>query len=180
MDILQVLQTLFEDHAPETLMALFGAATSIVLFYLVWAVLRQMFGLQNRSADQEAGQDQATAALLESLVTALVTEGGHLRQAMNGILHEMLRRDEQNADMLAGLLANSQQTPSEVVQLPKPEFDHLRQAMRQTETRIVAKLSEVTYRGEGAGESKPVVPEHPTGEQTGRGTDPHETSGETL
>jgi hypothetical protein len=178
MELVRALEKLFEDHAPETLMALFGAATSILLFYLVWTVLRQLFGLQNRSADQDAGQDQATAALLESLVTALVTEGGHLREAMNGILHEMLRRDEQNAQLLAGLMASSQQTPSEVVQLLKPEFDHLRQAMRQTEARIVAKLSEAAYGGEGAGEGKPALAELQAEELTRRGPDTHEMPGE--
>lgn len=46
MDMIQTIERLFEEHAPETLMAFFGATTSILLFYLVVTVLRQLFGLQ--------------------------------------------------------------------------------------------------------------------------------------
>jgi hypothetical protein len=103
-------------------------------------------------------------------VMALVTEAGHLRQAMDGILREMLRRDEQNAELLAGLLVTSQQLPSKVVELLRPEFDRLRQA----EARIVAKLAEVGYRSDGgAEEGQPARAERLVEETTGRG-------GETL
>ena len=54
MELLRALEGLLEAHAPETLMALFGAATSMLLFVLVGIVLRHLFGLQLRAATQEA------------------------------------------------------------------------------------------------------------------------------
>jgi hypothetical protein len=140
MEVLRVLHRLFEAHAPETLMALFGAATSMVLFYLVWALLRHLFGLQDRSEALEAGQDQATTALVESLVNALVIEAGHLRNTLDGILEESLRRSERNAQLLARLLSQSEETPGKVLELLKPEIDSLHQRLHQTEERIVAQV----------------------------------------
>lgn len=96
MEVIRGLESLFDKHAPETLMAFFGAGTSLLLFHLIGVVLRQWFGLQRHSADVDASQDQATAALVEALVGALVTEAGHLRHALDGILGEALRRSEQH------------------------------------------------------------------------------------
>lgn len=140
MELIRALENLFEHHAPETLMAFFGVGTSLLLFYLVWAVLRQLFGLQNRSVYLDADQEQATTALVEALVSALVTEAGHLRDTLDSLLEEALRRSEQNANLLSGLLAQTEETPGKVLALLKPEFDHLHQEMRQAETRIGAKL----------------------------------------
>lgn len=144
MELIRAIGELFERHAPETLMAIFGAGTSLLLFYLVWTVLQQLFGMQKRSVDQEANQEQATAELVESLVTALVTEASHLRHTMDGILHELLRAGADNTAALATLQDKTEQTPDAVVQLLKPEFDGLHQEIRQAEVRIVAKVLEAT------------------------------------
>ena len=144
MELLRALEKLFEEHAPETLMAFFGAGTSILLFYLIWAVLRHFFGLQTRSASQDADQDQATTTLLKSLVEALVTEAGHLRSTLDNLLQESLHNGQKNAQDLATLLTKTEETPEEVLRLLKPEFDHLHQEMRQTEARLIAKVTEMT------------------------------------
>jgi hypothetical protein len=136
MDVIRALGALFEEHAPETLMALFGAATSILLFYLIGSVLNHLFGLQRRSADLEAGQDEVMA----TLVAALVTEAGHLRESLDGLLDESLQRSGRNAQLLAGLLAQSEKTPVQVLELLKPEFTHLQREVRQAEARIAARL----------------------------------------
>jgi hypothetical protein len=86
MQVWRTLDQLFRDHAPETLMALFGAGTSILLFYLIGVLLRHWFGWQRRAADHDVAQDQASAALVEALVEALVTEAGHLRATLDSIL----------------------------------------------------------------------------------------------
>lgn len=143
MELIRAIEALFDQHAPETLMAMFGAGTSLLLFYLVWSVLQHLFGVQNRSAHQEADQEQATTALVESLVAALVTEAGHLRQSMDGILRELLRAGADNTIALSTLLDRTEQGPDAVVHLLKPEFDDLHQAMHQTEARIVAKMLEI-------------------------------------
>jgi hypothetical protein len=96
-----LLDQLFGSR-PETLMALFGAATSLLLFYLVGAVLRYLFGWQTRQAGWEAHQDQATTALVEALVAALVTEAGHLRTTLDSILEEALRRAAATAAVRPG------------------------------------------------------------------------------
>lgn len=137
MEMIHTLEQLFREHAPETLMAFFGAFTSMGLFYLIWAVLRQLFGLQRRNVDWEAAQDQTTAAL----VGALVSEAGHLRAALDGILQESLRRNEQNAQLLSTLSVQAEETPGRTLELLRPEFDHLRRALRQTEARIIAKIA---------------------------------------
>jgi hypothetical protein len=142
MEVLKELDGLFRAHAPETLMALFGASTSLLLFYLVGVVLRHLFGLQTRRADLEAGQDQATAALVEALVSAVVSEAGHLRTTLDGILDEALRRSEQHTQLLVTLAAQADETPGKTLALLRPEFDHLRRELRQAESRIVAKLAE--------------------------------------
>jgi hypothetical protein len=136
VDVIRALGELFEKHAPETLMALFGAATSLLLFYLIGAVLNHLFGLQRRSADLEAGQDQVMAAL----VGALVTEAGHLRETLDSLLDESLQRSERNAQMLAGLLVQTEKTPAQVLELLKPEFAHLQREVHQAEARIAARL----------------------------------------
>jgi hypothetical protein len=143
MELLRALENLFEAHAPETLMAFFGAGTSILLFYLIWAVLRHFFGLQTRSANQDADQDQATTALLNSLVEALVTEAGHLRGTLDNLLEESLHNGQKTAQDLATLLTRTEETPEEVLRLLKPEFDHLHQEMRQAEARLIAKVTEM-------------------------------------
>jgi hypothetical protein len=146
MEVLRILERLFQDHAPESLMALFGAATSILLFYLIWLVLRHLFGLQARTATQEADQDQTTTALIDALVTALVTESRHLRTTMDGILREALKRNEQNSVILAGLIHRMEETPHEVVQLLQPEFEYLHHEMTQAEQRIIDKMEEAAVR----------------------------------
>lgn len=142
MEVLRALDRLFREHAPETLMALFGAMTSLLLFYLAWAILRQLFGLQNRSAHWEASQDQAHTALVEALVGALVTEAGHLRATLDGILDESLRRGEQNAQLLVALAVQAEEAPEKTLALLRPEFDHLRRELRQAEARIITKMRE--------------------------------------
>lgn len=123
VDLLKAMEQLFEAHAPETLMAFFGAGTSILLFYLVVTVLRQLFGLQKLTAGQEIDQDQATGALIEALVTALVSEVGQLRTTMDGILRETLQRGEESAAVLSGLATRTDQLPHDVVSLLKPKFE---------------------------------------------------------
>jgi hypothetical protein len=157
MDILRALDQLFREHAPETLMALFGAATSIGLFYLVWTVVRHLLGWQTRRADWEASQEQATSALVEALVGALVTEAGHLRATLDGILEEALRRSEQNAQLLSALSIQAEETPGKMLDLLRPEFDHLRRELRQAEARIVAKMA--LRSGEAGGEQTTGDPE---------------------
>ncbi len=137
MEVLHILQRLFEDHAPETLMAFFGAATSLVLFSLVWALLRHLFGLQDRSGALDADQDQATSALVDALVNALVVEAGHLRHTLDNILKESLRRNEHNAQLLTQLLRQNEDTPNRVLELLKPEFDSLHQQLHQAGDRLV-------------------------------------------
>jgi hypothetical protein len=141
MELLRLLNQLFHEHGPESLMALFGAATSLLLFYLVGAVLRHWFGWQTRQASREAHQDQATTALVEALVGALVTEAGHLRTTLDGILDEALHRSELHSRLLAGLSAQAEETPGKTLALLRPEFDHLRHELRQAETRIIAKMA---------------------------------------
>ncbi len=165
MEVIQGLESLFEKHAPETLMALFGAGTSLLLFYLIGVILRYWFGLQRRSVDVDASQDQATAALVEALVGALVTEASHLRHALDGILEEALRRSEQNTQSLTAIQAQTEEAPDKVVELLKPEFAHLHQAINRAEARIVA---QVGRRAGSAGEQTeradveegPQEPEH--------------------
>jgi hypothetical protein len=140
MDVIQGLESLFERHAPETLLALFGAGTSLLLFYLIGVILRQWFGLQRRSADVDATQEQATAALVAALVGALVTEAAHLRQALDGILEEALRRSEQQTQSLTEIQAQTEETPDKVLELLRPEFAHLHQAINRAEARIVAQI----------------------------------------
>ncbi|MCD4687505.1 MAG: hypothetical protein K8S97_16365 [Anaerolineae bacterium] len=142
MDVLRALERLFEDHAPETLMAFFGAGTSILLFYLVVTVLRHWFGWQTMTAGQEANQDQAAGAVIEALVNALVTEAVHLRTTMDSILREALRRGEENADLLSGLVTRTEGLSRDVVQLLKPEFEALQREVRQAERRIITKVLE--------------------------------------
>jgi hypothetical protein len=125
-EILELLERLFRDHGPETLMAFFGAGTSLLLFYLVGVVLRYLFGWQTRQANWEAHQDQATTALVEALVSALVTEAGHLRATLDSILEESLRRSEQHSRSLFDLAAQAEETPGKTLALLRPEFDHLR------------------------------------------------------
>jgi hypothetical protein len=151
--MLETLERLFTEHAPETLMAFFGAATSMILLYLVLVMLRHLFGLETRSAAQDAEQGQATAVLVEALVGALVSEAGHLRHTLDGLLKESLRRSEQNTEILASVLASTDRTPQDVLALLTPEFDRLRQQVRQAEARIVAKVieaarSQLTSEGE--------------------------------
>lgn len=142
MEMLRAIERLFENHAPETLMAIFGVGTSLLLFYLVWAVLQQLFGVQRQSAEQVAEHEQVTTVLVESLVAALVKEAGHLRQTMDGILHELLRAGTENAAALTDLQTQSDHAPQAVAQLLKPEFDLLHQTMHDAETRIIAKVLE--------------------------------------
>jgi hypothetical protein len=142
MELIRALENLFEHHAPETLMALFGAGTSLLLFYLIWSVLRQLFGLQNRSVDWDFDQDQATAALVEALVGALVTESGHLRVTLDGILQESLQRSERNTQSLALLLTQAEATPGQILELLQPEFAQLQQELRRAEASIVAQIHE--------------------------------------
>jgi hypothetical protein len=141
MNVIQVLEELFEKHSPETLMALFGAATSIALFYLIRSILNHLFGLQARSVSQEASQDQRTGILLESLVQALVTEAGHLRHTLDSLLQESLRYGQKNTQDLAALLSQSEETPGEVFRMLKPEFEHLHREIRQAEAHITAKVA---------------------------------------
>jgi dsRNA-specific ribonuclease len=142
VDVIRGLEGLFERHAPETLLALFGAGTSLLLFYLIGVILRQWFGLQRRSADVDASQEQATAALVEALVGALVTEAGHLRQALDGILEEALRRSEQQTQSHTVIQAQTEGTPDKVLELLRPEFAHLHQAINRAEARIVAQIGQ--------------------------------------
>jgi len=158
MEVIRALNQLFQEHAPETLMAFFGAATSIGLFYLIWTVLRHLLGLQTRSADWEVTQEQATSALVEALVGALVTEAGHLRATLDGILEEALRRSEQNAQLLAALSTQAEEAPNKMLDLLRPEFDHLRRELRQAEARIIAKMA--LRSGEVAGAEAGEDPEH--------------------
>lgn len=144
MDVLHALEALFEQHAPETLMALFGAATSLLLFYLTGVALNHLFGLQRRSADLEAGQDQVMAALVE----ALVSEAGHLRETLDSLLDESLQRSERNAQLLTALLVQAEKTPIQVVDLLRPEFVQLLQEVHLAEARLTACL------GDGVDESK--------------------------
>ncbi len=158
MEVLRLLDQLFQEHRPETLMAFFGAATSLLLFYLVGAVLRYLFGWQTRQASWEAHQDQATTALVEALVEALVTEAGHLRTTLDSILEEALHRSEQHSRLLADLAAQAEETPGKTAALLRPEFDHLRRELRQAEARLSAKMvlpaGEVEA-GEAADETEP-------------------------
>jgi flagellar biosynthesis/type III secretory pathway M-ring protein FliF/YscJ len=141
MELLRELDQLFRAHEPETLMALFGAATSLLLFYLIGALLRYLFGWQTRQASRDTSQDQATAALLEALVEALVTEAGHLRTTLDSILEESLRRSEQHSRLLANLAAQAEETPGKTAALLRPEFDHLRRELRQAEARLSSKMT---------------------------------------
>jgi len=142
MDVLKTVSDLFERHSAETLMALFGAVTSVSLLYLVWVLVRYFFGLLAHTTTQEADQEKATSLLMEALVEALVSEAGHLRQTLNGILDESLRCSEQNARVLAVLLTRTEHIPSEILQLLKPEFERLHGDLLQTEARIVSKMTE--------------------------------------
>jgi hypothetical protein len=130
------LEELFEQHAPETLMAFFGAATSLLLFYLIGSLLNHLFGWQRRSADLEAGQEKMMAAL----VRALVTEAGHLRETLDTLLDESLQRSERNTQLLAALLAQTEKTPGQVLDLLKPEFAQMHHALRRSEARFAAHL----------------------------------------
>jgi hypothetical protein len=143
VELLRAIERLFAKHAPETLMAFFGAGTSILLFYLVWAVLQHMFGLQRCAAAQEDEQDDTLAALIEALVTALVTEAGHLRQTVDGVLREAIRYGQHNADLLEGLTSRAEEAPHEVMELLKPEFEYLYHEMSQVEQRIVDKVTDI-------------------------------------
>lgn len=140
MDLIRALADLFEKHSPETLMAFFGAVTSIQLFYLAWWVLRHFFGLQARSAKQEETQERMTAILLKSLVEALVTESGHLRRTLDSYLEESLRCEQTNTQTLEILLSRSEEAPAEVLRLLKPEFEHLHEEISQVEARLAAKV----------------------------------------
>jgi len=111
MEILRALGKLFQEHTPETLMAIFGAGTSILLLYLINDVLQDVFGILTRSAAQEADQDQATAALMQSLVQALIVEVKPVPEA-------------------------------QILQMLRPEFDALHQAIQHTEARVLLKLEE--------------------------------------
>jgi len=142
MDVLKTVSDLFERHSAETLMALFGAVTSVSLLYLVWVLVRYFFGLLAHTTTQEADQEKATSLLMEALVEALVSEAGHLRQTLNGILDESLRCSEQNARVLAVLLARTEHIPSEILRLLKPEFERLHQELQQAENRMVSQLRE--------------------------------------
>lgn len=140
MEIINGLSNLFKEHTPETLLALFGAATSLLMFSLVWYMLRHDYEMEERTSDQETGQDQTTTALVESLVRAVLSEAEHLRQVLSGILQEALDQTEQNTNTLDGLMTKTDKTPAEVLQLLKPEFEHLHQEICQTESRIIAKI----------------------------------------
>lgn len=140
MEVLRAIEQLFTDHAPETLMAFFGAVTSIVLLYLIWSILRHWFGLQTLTAGQDASQDQANTALVEALVSALVSEASHLRVTMDGILSESIQRGHTNAALLTDLSERAEALPEDVVRLLNPEFEHLRREMRQVEARIITKV----------------------------------------
>ncbi len=135
-DILRLLEELFRQHAPETLMAFFGAVTSLLLFYLIGSLLNHLFGWQRRSADLEVGQEKMMAAL----VRALVTEAGHLRETLDTLLDESLERSERNSQLLAALLAQTEKTPGQVLDLLKPEFAQMHHAMRRAEARLAARL----------------------------------------
>lgn len=138
IDVLETLGQLFADHAPETLMALFGAATSILLFYLVWYLLRHLLGQTTQSASQDADQEQATAALVETLVGELLVEAEHLRRN----LQDLLQRGEENAETLSTLMVHTERAPEQLVELLHPEFAHLQQEIRLAEGRIVARIAE--------------------------------------
>ncbi len=138
MEVWRTLDQLFRDHAPETLMALFGAGTSLLLFYLIGAMLRHWFGWQSREVDRDVAQEQASAALVEALVAALVTEAGHLRATLDSILEEALHRSEQNAQMLTNLAVQAEETPEKTANLIRPELEHLRRELRQAEKRLLA------------------------------------------
>lgn len=137
MDYLRTIGRLFETHAPETLMAFFGAVTSVALLYLVWWSLRHQFGLQLFSANQEADQDKADSTLIASLVTALIAEAGHLRTSIDGSLRQSLERSERNAAALAELTDKTEEIPGELLRVLKPEFENLHHELREVEARII-------------------------------------------
>lgn len=145
INLLQALVQLFDDHAPETLMALFGTGTSILLLYIVWSMLRHWFGLQTFAAGQDVEQEQGTTAIMEALVNALVSEAAHLRVTMDNILRESIQRSDANAELLVELSAKTDAVSTEVANLLKPEFEYLHHEMRQTETRLMSKILGVTY-----------------------------------
>lgn len=149
IELFHMLMQLFDTHAPETLMAFFGAGMSILLFYLVWSMLRHWFGLQTFAAGQDAEQEQGITALMEALVNALVTEAAHLRVTIDNVLRESIQRGDANAELLKELSAKTAAVPSEVVSLLQPEFEYLHHEMRQAETRIMSKVMDVTYADDG-------------------------------
>jgi hypothetical protein len=142
LEVLEALSKLFTEHAPETLMALFGAATSILLFYFIWYLLRQLLNQVNETATQDAGQDQTTAALVETLIGELLTEAEHLRNNLQEVLQASLKQGEENNQTLSALMVKTDGVPTQLVELLKPEFAHLQQEMRLTEERIVTKITE--------------------------------------
>jgi hypothetical protein len=160
MELLRELDQLFRTHEPETLMALFGAATSLLLFYLIGALLRYLSGWQTRQASRDTSQDQATAALVEALVGALVTEAGHLRATLDSILEESLHRSEQHVRLLANLAAQAEETPGKTAALLRPEFDHLRRELRQAEARLSAKMALPAGNAEAGEAAEDTEPEH--------------------
>lgn len=145
MEAIRLIERMFQEHAPETLMAMFGAVASLLLFTLIWKILRHMFGLQLADVDQETDREQAIATLLTSLVQALVTEAVHLRETVDSVLRETLQVGQQNADALSELSTKSEDIPPEVLALLQPEFEYLHHEMRQAEGRIIDKLIEVAY-----------------------------------
>lgn len=147
MKVLETLGKLFSEHTPETLMALFGAATSLLLFYLIWYLLRQLLGQLNRNVGQEVEQDQASSELVETLIGELLAEAEHLRRNLQGVLEITLKRGEENAQSLTTLIGKSEAMPMEILELLKPEFDHLQQEMRSAEGRITAKIVEMVSAG---------------------------------
>ena len=144
MNILQMVGKLFEDHAPETLMAFFGASTSIVLFFLIWSMLRHMFGLQRHAAAMDEDQEQTIATLIDALVSALVTEAQHLRETVDGALREAVQIEQQHTRALADLTSRAEAMPGEVKSLLRPEFEYLQHELRQVEIRIIEKLSDMS------------------------------------
>ncbi len=142
MKVLEALGRLFSEYTPETLMALFGAATSLLLFYLIWYLLRQVLGGLTRNAGQEAEQDQVSAELVEALVGELLIEAEHLRHSLQEGLQASLKQGEKNTQTLSVLMAQTDGAPTQLVELLKPEFAHLQQEIRLTEERIMAKIAE--------------------------------------
>ena len=158
MEILRLLDQLFREHRPETLMAFFWGSDFAAVVLSGWGGAARPVRLADPPRELGGPPGPGDDRPGRGVGRRPWCRAGHLRTTLDSILEEALRRSEQHSRLLAGLAVQAEETPGKTVALLRPEFDHLRRELRQAEARLSAKMilpaGEVEA-GEAADETAP-------------------------